>query len=82
MNPREIEVHIEELVLHSFDPRARWSIADAAESELRSLLVERGLPGSWQKNPERIDAGLIRLTKMADENGRQIAGAVYRGGSK
>lgn len=38
MNPRAIEVHIEELILHGFEPGVPWNVADALESELRGLL--------------------------------------------
>jgi len=81
MNPREIDVHIEKLVLHGFDPRSRWNVADVLESELRGLLVARGLPAAWRANPERLDAGAIRLTNPSGA-GRQIASAVYRGGER
>ena len=40
MNPREIEVHIEELVLQGFPRSARWQIADAIENELRARLTK------------------------------------------
>ena len=84
MNPREIEVHIEELVLHGFDPAARWQIGDAVEHELRGLLATKGIPAAWLASPERIDASTIpakRLTKPA-QAGAEIAGAAYRGGAK
>jgi hypothetical protein len=81
MNPREIEVHIEELVLHNFEASARWTIADALETELQTLLRERGLPAAWQGNPERIDAGAFRLTSVS-RAGSEIAGAVHRGGAR
>lgn len=78
MNPGEIEVHIEELVLHGFDPHARWTVADAVESELRGLLSARGVPAAWQTSPEKLDAGAIRLTNST-QTGRQIATAIHRG---
>ncbi len=80
MNPREIEVHIEELILHGFAPRDRWQIGDALEHELRGLLAARGIPPAWLSSPERIDAGSIRtmsLNKPAVA-GAEIANAVYR----
>ena len=79
MKPREIEVHIDELVLHGFAPNERWTVADALQEQLRGLLVERGLPESWLASPARIDAGEISLTKAATSGG-QIADAIYRGG--
>ena len=79
LKPGEIEVHIEELILHGFDPRARWEIGDALERELRGLLAARGLPAAWQDNPARLDAGQVRLTNPATA-GQQIAGALHPGG--
>jgi hypothetical protein len=79
MNPREVEVHIEELVLHGFAADARWSIADGLQSELRGLLAERGVPAAWQTSPERIDAGSIRLTNPGS-TGKAVAAAIHQGG--
>jgi hypothetical protein len=84
MNPREIEVHIEEVVLHGFDPRSRWNVRDALESELRGLLAAKGIPQAWLSSRQRIDAGTTRtanLTKPA-QAGAEIAGATYRGSAK
>ena len=70
MNPREIEVHIEELVLHGFAPSDRWHIGDALESELQGLLITHGFPAAWQTDPRKLDAGSIRLTNLAAETGQ------------
>ena len=80
VNPRAIEVHIDELILHGFAPRDRWQIGDMLEHELRGLLAARGIPATWFSSPERIDAGRIRtmsLNKPATV-GAEIASAVYR----
>ncbi|MEA3207803.1 MAG: hypothetical protein QOE70_860 [Chthoniobacter sp.] len=84
MKPREIEVHIEELVLHGFPPGTRWEVAEAVASELRGVLTERGIPPAWQSSPERIEAGAIQAgpqTRPA-ATGRQIARAVHQGGAR
>ena len=84
MNPREIDVHIEELVLHGFEPAKRWLIADALEQELRGLLRAEGVPSQWLSSPERIQAGRLStgsLTKP-ERAGAEIAGAAYRGKTK
>ena len=79
-----IEVHIEELVLHGFDPRARWNIGDALESELRELLIEKGLPAAWQKSTEHINSSSLRADSLTKPSvaGRRIARAVYGKGEK
>src|SRR5262249_847529 len=84
MKPHEIEVHIEELILHGFQPAHRWQVGDALQQELHGLLAERGLPSLWLSSPQRIGAGTISsagLTRPA-QVGADIAGAVYRGGVK
>jgi len=81
MNPREIEVDIEELVLHGVAPGDRWRIDDALERELRGLLAAKGVPSLWLSSPERIAAGTIcsaGLTRPA-QVGAEIAGAAYGG---
>jgi hypothetical protein len=75
MISREIDVHIEELVLPGFDPRSRWNVVDA----LANLF--RGLPAAWRANPAQRDAGSMRLARKA-EVGRQIVAAVYKGGER
>jgi hypothetical protein len=81
MKPREIEVHIEELILHGFEPAHRSQIADALQQELHGLLT-KGVPSLWLSSPERIDAGTISPAKLTrpTQTGAEIAGAVYRGG--
>ena len=69
ITPREIEVHIDELILHGFTPRDRWQIGDALEHELRGLLAARGIPASWLSSPERIDAGRIRTMSLEQTRG-------------
>ena len=84
MKPREIEVEIEELILHGFEPRDRWRIGDALQQELRGLLAAKGVPFLWLSSPQRIDAGAICSANLAKaaQTGADIAGAVYRGGVK
>ena len=40
--PYNIELHIEELVLHGFSPRDRDAIGEAVQRELTRLFVEQG----------------------------------------
>ena len=84
MKPREIEVHIEELVLHGFDPANPWRIADALQQELRGLLVAKGVPSLWLSSPERIEGGGISAASLTkpERTGAEIAGAAYRGGMR
>lgn len=84
MNPREINVHIEELILHGFARGTRWDVAEAIERELRGLLVTRGIPPAWQTSPERLDTAPIPAAAQTKPavTGEQIARVVYGGGAR
>jgi hypothetical protein len=59
MTPREIQVHIEELVLHGFSPADAPGIRAAVEREMARLFVDGGVPASLSGGAarDRIDAG-------------------------
>jgi hypothetical protein len=78
----DIELHIEELVLHGVDPADRHRIGDAVERELARLLVER--PIAARTDLEHIDAGTRRLPAQAKAPaiGAQVARAVHGGLTK
>lgn len=85
--PREIELRVEELVLHGFAPGDRHGIAEAVQRELARLLGRDGAPEGWRpiegKNVEvdRIDAGTVRHAPDAGARqvGREVARTVWRG---
>ena len=78
MNPCEIEVHIEELVLHGFPRAAQWQIADAIENELRARLTKDGIPVAWQSSPRQLDAGSVKSNTHAGL-GAKVARAIHGG---
>jgi hypothetical protein len=80
MTPRAIDVHIEEVVLHGFDPGSRSRIADALSLELGTLLSERGVPSAWFSNPERLNAGPIPAISLnnPERSGREVARAAFQ----
>ena len=89
MKGPNIEIEIEELVLHGFGHKDRYAIADAVERGLVSMLaheVGRGIPSSLANSSEYgcIDAGGFHVAhgSKADSVGAQIAQAVYGGLSK
>jgi hypothetical protein len=83
MKAIQIEVHIEELVLHGFAPVDRYRLGAALELELARLLSEQGVPrlltGSAQL--AQIDAGEFRMKPRGKPQkiGAQIAQAIYGG---
>ena len=81
--PQAIELHIEELVLHGFEPGQRRAIAQAVEETLAQLLTERGLPPGWADGVQidRLDAGQFDVMPHAQPAaiGNQVAQALYTG---
>jgi len=83
MKPKNIELNIDELVLHGFAPGDRYRIGEAVEQELTRLLADRGVPQSLERGGEiaNMDGGAIEVTtgSRAEAIGAQVARAVYGG---
>ena len=83
MRPGKIELRIEELVLHGFEPGDRHRVGEAVERELGRLFAERGAPPSLTRSEEvpRVDGGSFELTPGSGAGmiGTQVAQTVYRG---
>jgi hypothetical protein len=86
MRPTNVELHIEELVLHGFEPGDRYRIGDATERELARLFTEQATPPSLTQRSEvpRLDGGTFEVapSSRAEAIGVQVAQAVYEGLSK
>ncbi|HUI06065.1 MAG TPA: hypothetical protein VL486_03570 [Verrucomicrobiae bacterium] len=78
-----IEVRIEELMLHGFAPGDRRGIGAAVEQELTRLLAERGISPELAKTNtvENLDGGSFKLAagSKAEAIGVQVAQAVHGG---
>jgi hypothetical protein len=74
-----IELHIEELVLHGVDPADRLRIGDAVEAELARLLATGQI--SAHGDLERMNGGTRRLASNSNATtiGTQVARAVHGG---
>lgn len=83
MKKPPLRLHIEELVLHSFNPHDRYAIADAFQQELSRLLTEQLVNPSFS-SASRVDAGAFQVEQHTKPNsiGNQIAGVVHRGLTK
>ena len=83
MSPREIEVHIGELVLHGFSPADARGIGAAVERELARLFAAGGVPESLSGGAARetIDAGAFEGSpeRPASDLGAKVAQSVYGG---
>lgn len=83
VTPHNIELNIEELVLHGFLPGDRRHIGLAVEQELTRLFTERGLPPGLSSGGAvpSLDGGSFNMAPGAkpDAVGQQIAQTVYTG---
>ena len=84
MKPKNIELHIEELVLHGFAPGDRFRIAEAVEQELGRLLLEQqDVSPLFEKSGkiERLNAGTFKMTPgiRPEAVGARVAQAVHSG---
>jgi len=86
MTRSNIEVHIEELVLHGFASKDRYLIGEAVQRELTRLFTEQGVPAFLSQSGEiaRLDGGSFNVAagSKAETIGAQVAQAVYGGGKK
>lgn len=82
MRPANVDLRIEEMVLHGLAPGNRYCISDAAERELARLFAEKGVPPSVMKGGEiaELDGGALEVARdsKAEAVGTQIAQTVYR----
>jgi hypothetical protein len=78
-----VELHIEELVLHGFAPADRYRIGEAIQSELARLLAEGGVPPALAQGSEiaSLNGGAftVALGAKAPAIGAQVAQSVYGG---
>jgi hypothetical protein len=78
-----IELNIDELVLHGFSPHDRYRIAEAVEHELARIITEQGFSPSLLQNSEldRLDGGSFEVQPDAkpEQIGSKVAQAVYGG---
>ena len=81
--PKNIELNIEELVLHGFSPGDRYRIGKAVERELTRVLADRGVPQSLERGGDvaNMDGGEFEVAQgsRAQVVGAQVARAVYGG---
>ena len=81
MKPKNIELNIEELVLHGFSPGDRYSIGEAVERELTLLLADQSVLQSLERGREiaYVYGGAFEVAQgsRAQVVGAQVAKAVY-----
>ncbi len=81
MHPN-IELYIDELVLHGFSIHDRYAISEAVQSELTRLFIEQGIPSSFSegKNISLLRAGTFSFQQHSTDTvvGNNIASSVYK----
>lgn len=83
MTQRNIELEIEQLVLHGFSPTDRHRIGEAVRTELTRQLAENGVAKLLARGGRirQLVAGSFDVTpgSGADTVGIQVARSVYQG---
>ena len=82
MRPGAIKLHIEEVVLHGFEPADRAALGAALETELARLLAAADPAALTGANRvARIDGGAFEIPAQAAPGltGARLARAVYDG---
>jgi hypothetical protein len=78
-----VELRIEELVLHGFAARDRRRIGAATQRELTRLFAEKGVPPSLARGTDvpSLEAGALKVPPGAGAEavGSRIARALYGG---
>ena len=76
-----LEMEIEDLVLHGFPGMDKDRIARAVQMELERLITEGGVPASLQEGGDiaRLEGGSFQVAPdlSAEEVGAQVARAIY-----
>ncbi len=77
-----IELNINNLVLHGFSPHDRYRIGAAVERQLKQMLTEQGIPSSLSHGGEHshLDGGTFNVAPNAKAGtiGSQVAQSVYK----
>ena len=83
MTSENLELHIEELILHGFMGIDQACIGAMVEHELTRLLAEKGLPRSLTTRREiaYLNGGIFEMAPSTKPEivGTQVAQAIYRG---
>ena len=76
----DVEVYIEECVLHGFPAGDRHRIMEAVQSALEEMIAEHGVPVSWKESGDmpRVDSSFRISQPVGTEAiGSQIGQAIY-----
>ncbi|MFP2930340.1 hypothetical protein ACLESO_35120 [Pyxidicoccus sp. 3LG] len=83
LKPQDIEIHIEELVLHGVDVADRHALAEALQRELQALVASEGIQtlmsdpdrfSRWSPGPLTVEPGM-----KSEQLGSQLARTLHGG---
>lgn len=78
----DLNLHIDELILHGFEHLDRAELGAAVQHSLTRLFNDKGLPSSISRGGQvnRLDGGSISMSENAGVStaGKQIAQSIYR----
>jgi hypothetical protein len=78
----DVELYIDELVLHGFSVHDRYAIAEAVQSELTRYFMEQGLPSSFTQQTDipslKTNSFNFQLQSSDVTLGNSIADSVYK----
>ncbi len=79
----DVELYIDELVLHGFSVHDRYVIAEAVQSELTRYFTEQGVPSSFTQQTDipSLKTGSFNFQQYTSDVtlGNSIADSVYKG---
>jgi hypothetical protein len=83
MKNRDVNLYIDELVLHGLAPGERHRIGEAVRLELARLLTEHGVPRPLARGGAmaRLDGGAFEVAPVSEAEvfGTRVAQQVYEG---
>ena len=78
-----VELYIDEIVLHGFAQRDRQAICEAIQTELTRLIMQQGVASTLNQGHAvaKIDAGTVMVQPgmQPDAIGTQVAHSIYKG---
>jgi len=79
IRPANLELHIDQLILHDVDSLQRRRIAAAIEQALTQMFAEQGVPRDLSAEAVTIDSSTIHIHTgaSADVIGAQVAQSIY-----
>lgn len=73
---QEIEIYIDELVLHGYSLSDRYDISEALQNELSRLIIAQGLPISFLRNVNIPSIKNVSFQQSRNMNSEMVGGQI------